>query len=76
LAALAALFSELAAQGKLHVDDPSLAAQHFAWLTVGSALDRGMFYPIEETIREVDLDRTADAATRVFLAAYASDSAR
>jgi len=72
LAALASLFTELAAQGKLRVDDPSLAAQHFAWLTLGVPLDRGMFYPIEETIRDVDLDRTADAAARVFLAAYSS----
>lgn len=71
---LAALFSELAAQGRLRMKDPSLAAQHFAWLTLGIPLDRGMFYPIEDTIREVDLDRTADAAARVFLAAYGSES--
>jgi hypothetical protein len=31
-----------------------------------------MFYPIDETIKHVDVDRMADSATRVFLAAYAS----
>lgn len=70
LAALAAVFARLAQDGRLNLDDPETAAQHFAWLTLGMPLDRGMFYPIDETIRSVDLDRMADAATRVFLAAY------
>jgi TetR/AcrR family transcriptional repressor of mexJK operon len=70
LAALTSLFAELAGQGRLELEDPSLAAQHFAWLTLGAPLDRGMFYPIEEKIRDDDLDRMADAATRVFVAAY------
>jgi TetR/AcrR family transcriptional repressor of mexJK operon len=72
LDALAELFAELAAQGRMRVDDPAIAAQHFAWLTLGIPLDRGMFYPIDETIKDVDMDRMADSATRVFLAAYAS----
>jgi TetR/AcrR family transcriptional repressor of mexJK operon len=72
LAALTDLFRELNDQGRLHVDDAALTAQHFAWLTLGVPLDRGMFYPIEETIRDIDLDRTADAAARVFLATYAA----
>lgn len=72
LVALTGLFAELADRGRLRLEDPSLAAQHFAWLTLGVPLDRGMFYPIEETIRDVDVDRMAAAAARVFLAAYAS----
>lgn len=72
LEGLTALFTELAEQGRLHLDDPALAAQHFAWLTLGIPLDRGMFYPIEETVGEVDLDGMADAATKVFMAAYGS----
>lgn len=71
IAALTALFTGLADQGRLRLPDPGLAAQHFAWLTLGDPLDRGMFYPIQETVREADLDRMADAATRVFLTAYA-----
>jgi TetR/AcrR family transcriptional repressor of mexJK operon len=61
-------------QGRLRLQDPALAAQHFAWLTLGDPLDRGMFYPIQETMREADLDRMADAATLVFLAAYAGST--
>jgi len=72
LAGLTSLFSALAEQERLRLDDPALAAQHFAWLTLGVPLDRGMFYPIEETIVDVDLDRMADAATKVFMAAYGS----
>ncbi len=72
IAALTDLFGDLADQGRLRLDDPSVAAQHFAWLTLGIALDRGMFYPIDESIRDLDPDRMADAATRVFVAAYAS----
>lgn len=70
LDALTKLFSGLAAQGRLTLDDPGLAAQHFAWLVLGAPLDRGMFYAIEEKTRDEDLDRLADAATRVFMAAY------
>jgi TetR/AcrR family transcriptional regulator, mexJK operon transcriptional repressor len=76
IAALTELFKELAEQGKLRVDDPDLTAQHFAWLTLGVPLDRGMFYPIEETIRDIDLDRMADAAAGVFIAAYGSPAPR
>ena len=76
IAALTDLFRELAEQGKLRVDDPDLTAQHFAWLTLGVPLDRGMFYPIEETIRDIDLDRVADAAAGVFIAAYGAPAPR
>src|SRR5579864_6118071 len=74
MAALAALFAGLAGEGRLRLQDPAVAAQHFAWLTLGDPLDRGMFYPIQETTPEADLDRVADAATRVFMAAYGRPS--
>jgi len=74
IAGLRGLLAELAGQGRLELDDPAIAAQHFAWLTLGIPLDRGMFYPIEETIRDADLDRMADAAARVFVAAYGKRS--
>lgn len=47
-----------------------LAAQHFAWLTLGLPLDRGMFYPIDSATEILDLDRLADSALRLLLAAY------
>jgi len=59
--ALAAAFAEQ------HLDDPQTAAQHFAWLTLGVPLDRGMF---ETPLQELDVDQLADAAVRVFLSAY------
>lgn len=71
-AALAELFQTLAGEGRLRVDDPLLAAHHFAWLVLGMPLDRGMFLPAGEAIAGgADLDELADAAVRVFLAAYA-----
>ena len=70
--ALSSVFSALRDGGRLHLDDPQLAAQHFAWLILGSPLDRGMFYPITEPMPEADLKRAADGAVRVFLAAYGS----
>ncbi len=74
IAGLTRLFEELAREGRLELEDAALAAQHFAWLTLGIPLDRGMFYPIEATIRDADLDRMADAAAQVFLAAYGKRS--
>jgi TetR/AcrR family transcriptional regulator, mexJK operon transcriptional repressor len=70
--ALANLFKVLDDRGQLRIEDPSLAAQHFAWLTLGMPLDRGMFYPIEAATPTAEMDRIADAAVRVFMAAYAS----
>jgi TetR/AcrR family transcriptional repressor of mexJK operon len=69
LTALRDVFEQLGRAGRLRVEDPSRAADHFAWLSLGIPLDRGMFYPIEELSRK-DLDATADSAVRVFLAAY------
>lgn len=68
--ALAAAFRGLQGRGLSRIDDPQLAAQHFAWLTLGSTLDSGMFHPIEAALKKLDLDRQADSAVRVFLAAY------
>lgn len=70
LGALTSLFADLAGRGRLQIKDPSMAAEHFAWLVLGGSLDRGMFYPIEEATADLDLDRAADAATDVFMAAY------
>jgi TetR/AcrR family transcriptional repressor of mexJK operon len=66
-AAFAALFRRLTDEGRLHASDPDAAAQHFVWLALGVPLDRGMFVSASPT---EDLDRIADSAVRVFLAAY------
>ena len=71
-AALEAQFSELGKKGRLRVNDPVAAARHFAWLTLGQPLDRGMFYPVESAVEGTNLDQLADSAVAVFLAAYAN----
>jgi len=63
----AALTSEF---GRLGLRDPALAAQQFAWLTVGLPLDRGMFHPVETAAEGADLDHLAASAAHVFVAAY------
>lgn len=70
--ALAELFGRLAGAGRLKIDDPLVAAQQFAWLTLGLAVDRGMFYPIEEISANGELDRAAAAAVKTFLASYSA----
>ena len=70
---LARIFERLSAEGRLRAADPRVAAQQFAWLTLGIALDRGMFYPIDELAQNGELDRMADAAVRTFLSAYSAD---
>jgi len=66
---LAELFEELRDEGRLRVDDPELAAHHFAWLVIGLPLDEGMFIDSLPP-KPAELDRQADAAVTVFLAAY------
>ena len=68
--ALADLLSAFAAAGKLKISDAHLAAHHFAWLTLGMALDAAMF-GVNARATEKELDPIADEAVRVFLAAYA-----
>ena len=68
--ALSAVFKRLADEGRLQIDDPMLAAHHFAWLTLGIPLDRGMFYPIQDVVPDEEIERVAHSAVRVFLAAY------
>lgn len=70
LSALTSCFRDLAQRGLLRVDDPRLAAGHFAFLILGMPLDRAMFYGDEERPSPAELKRLADAGVRVFLAAY------
>jgi TetR/AcrR family transcriptional repressor of mexJK operon len=68
---LADLFGDLSKRGQLSVEDPMVAAYHFAWLTLGNPLDTAMFRGVEAAV-DLDLDSSADAGVRVFLAAYAA----
>ena len=70
VATLAASLRQLADRGLLRLDDPVLAANHFAFLVLSVPLDRAMFCGDEQPVDAADLDRFADAGVRVFLAAY------
>lgn len=68
-ASLAEAFAMLTREGRLRTPDPMMAAHHFAWLTLGMPLDQGMFEP-DGGPSQAELEAVADAAVRVFLAAY------
>jgi TetR/AcrR family transcriptional repressor of mexJK operon len=66
---LASEFERLADRGLLRVADPRLAAQMFNWMVLSIPLNRAMFSP-EPDFDATELERYADEAVRVFLAAY------
>lgn len=68
LATLASSLGRLTERGLLRVEDPQLAASHFAGLVLWIPLNRAMFSGDEVT--DEDIDRFADAGVRAFLAAY------
>lgn len=77
LATLADTFRRLADQGLLRVDDPLLAADHFAGLLLWIPVNKAMFHGGARHT-EADLERWATGGTRAFLAAYRppADAAR
>ena len=69
LTALADVFDRLAARGLLAIDEPATAAEHFAYLVLGRPLDHGMFH-VDADPGADELNRSADSAVALFLAAY------
>jgi TetR/AcrR family transcriptional regulator, mexJK operon transcriptional repressor len=67
---LASQFQVLAERGLLAIEDPELAAQHFNWLVLSIPLNLAMF-SLDTSFGAAELDRYADEAVRIFLAAYA-----
>jgi TetR/AcrR family transcriptional regulator, mexJK operon transcriptional repressor len=67
--ALAAAFGDLARAGLLRIDDPLMAASHFAYLVLSIPQERAMFRAGEQ-FTAAELEQFADAGVRVFLAAY------
>jgi TetR/AcrR family transcriptional repressor of mexJK operon len=76
LTTLASCFQDLAERGLLQIDEPALAATHFAWLVLGQPLNQAMFCGYAGPFSPSELDHLADAAVRVFLAAYAAPALR
>jgi AcrR family transcriptional regulator len=70
ITALTSVFEQLAASGALRLDDPPLAAAHFNWLIMSAPINRAMMLGSDSIPSKRELNRTADAGVRVFLAAY------
>jgi TetR/AcrR family transcriptional regulator, mexJK operon transcriptional repressor len=66
---LAARFQRLAERGLLQLDDPLLAAEHFNWLVLSIPINQAMF-SVDADFSADELERYANQAVRVFLAAY------
>jgi TetR/AcrR family transcriptional repressor of mexJK operon len=67
---LASCFQRLAERGLLEIEEPLLAAHHFAYLVLMIPLDRALLCGEDERFTPSELQHLADAAVRVFLAAY------
>ena len=72
LSALGDAFQRLAERGLLTLEDPLLAASHFAFLVIGRVLDKSLF-STDTPFSRRELNRQADAGVSVFLAAYGAD---
>ena len=70
---LGSQFQVLVERGLLELDDPQLAAQHFNWLVLSIPLNQAMF-SVDLDFSPAELDRYADEAVRIFLAAYRGSS--
>lgn len=70
MSTLAAAFESLALRGRLQASDPRRAAEHFAFLVLGPALDRALFDGRQTAPDTDSLVRAADDGVRAFLAAY------
>lgn len=69
LRALAELFANLGRTGHLSIEDPTVAAEHFAFLVLGADLDRGMFSP--QQFEAGQIATRSGAGVDAFLRAYA-----
>lgn len=57
-------------RGLLRVERPRVAAEHLAFLVIGSLLDRALFTGPDELPSEADIDAHANAGVDAFLRAY------
>lgn len=73
--ALARCFERLAGRGLLTLDDPDLAASHFAFLVLGRALDKSLFCG-DRPFSDAELTAQADAGASAFLDVYGRGGSR
>ncbi len=69
LGTLADVFAQLARRGLLDLDEPPVAASHFAFLVLGRALDRSLFCP-DDPLSKKESERQADSGVSAFLSIY------
>jgi AcrR family transcriptional regulator len=74
-AKLAGQIEQLGQRGLLRVADPLLAAQHLNYLILSVPVNEAMFTGRERPYNRRQLQRYADEAVRVFMAAYGVDGA-
>jgi AcrR family transcriptional regulator len=67
---LADAFAALAGQGRLRVPDPKLAATQFNWLVMSAPLNQAMLLGKDDALATREVNKVADSAVRMFLAAY------
>ncbi len=63
-------FAALHDRGVLHAPEPSLAAEHFAFLIVGRPIDQALFDGADGVLAGLDVEAYAKAGVEVFLTAY------
>lgn len=71
---LAEAIGRLGERGLLRASDPRLAAEHFAFLVMGAALDRALFTVNGETVPQTEIETRAVAGVAAFLAAYKDEN--
>jgi TetR/AcrR family transcriptional regulator, mexJK operon transcriptional repressor len=54
----------------LYAPEPFIAAEHFAFLTIGRPMDQALFYGAAPVLAGLDLSAHARAGVQVFLAGY------
>jgi AcrR family transcriptional regulator len=68
IAALAGMLERLDAAGRLRIDDPAAAAEHFNWLVMSAPMNRAML--LGERAGAEEIARYAESGVGAFLAAY------
>jgi TetR/AcrR family transcriptional regulator, mexJK operon transcriptional repressor len=70
IGAIADLLRRYDRRGSLSVDDPRIAAEHFAFLVIGASLDRALFDAAGASPSEEVVERRARAGVEAFVRAY------
>jgi TetR/AcrR family transcriptional repressor of mexJK operon len=75
-AAFASSFQTLVDKNLLQIEDPCLAANHFAGMLLWIPVNKAMFTGNNRPCTKSELDSVADAAVRAFIAAYGCNPKR